>query len=173
MLAKLHKLYADKVDSLLSLLEAKFLPEKLQPQDNDIFKLNIESLIPQSFADFNSSTNSMFTVFCDEEKLENYTIKLRNINATISSNKDIYNLLYTTSIKEIKITTFFLSDEDVYIDEIQAVTFFKERALEYILLCNKLKESQDSRDQLNYLRLTNFTNNLNDTVCSLLKLQMF
>ena len=171
MIFKFRKLYEDKVDLLLAHLQAKFFKPQETLKEVDIHILNIESLDPSRFVDFNSSSNSVLLVLCDEDKLENYCIKLRNVNATLSTNKDIYNLLYTQPIKQTPISTFFRSNTDVYVEEVHTLTLFKERALEYILNYNTLKEKDDSRSQLNYLRLTNFTNNLNETICSLLKLQ--
>lgn len=171
MISKFRKLYEDKVDLLLSQLQGKFFKPHEPVKEIDTYRFNIESLDPNQFLDFNNSSNSILLISCDEDKLENYCVKLRNINAAISTNKDIYSLLYTQTIKQTPVSTFFRSDTDVYVEEVQTLTLFKERALLYIVNYNTLKEKDDSRSQLNYLRLTNFTNNLNDTVCSLLKLQ--
>lgn len=173
MISRLHKLYVQKVDKFFDYLKGKLTIPVEQSVLNvvDVLQDNVNALNPELFAEFNNSANCFLQVLCDEPKMENYSEKIKNITLTLTSSNNLYTTEYINAIKSVSVAVFFRSDKDSYIDEVKLLSDFKQRVNKYILAYNKLKGSDNSKDQLNYLRLTSFTDNLNDTVCSLLVLQ--
>lgn len=168
MFKKVYNFYTTSVENLIDKLRERI---EYQPSDYEITKQLILLIKPESFRDFNNQSTSTLSFDSPYSNIEIYIKKLEEVIFYLENDNIIYVNWCTEVLESVPATSFLLSKESFYIDEVDFIERFKEAALKYHELIHQCLKAQTGVKEHNSRILMHFTRCLESTIRSIVTLQ--
>lgn len=168
MLKNWYAIYTQKVDDILDDFTKKF--KNPQPMLTPLQE-NVSKIKPTYFTGFNNQSNTFLTINCQYKTIGILIEKLKEVTMYLDLEKQIWSAWCTEPIALQNVPEFFLSKNGFYIEEEESIAEFKRLVNLYANFICKHDKNDTGDGPHNVRVLSNFTNCLEATTSSLLKLQ--